>query len=305
MARYQYQIFIPGGNKTALVFGVHGLRDDEVLRKAIQDKILNKHEYDADGEVEQVGFVSLDISAPELLMTGGEFCGNATRSAVAYYFQKARSGDAEIKVSGTQKPVRAGLLSVGQLSAGHTSAGPQLEAWAEMPLIEDMSSAIKPLDSGLYWVPIEGISHLIVPIEQSEPYLKNILSCDNKAAQISIAIELLKKTIRDNSLSIDKACGIIFQENVSEKGLPDLLKMHPFVYVVSADTTYYETACGSGAICVGLYSSFLSGSSVNLPLLQPSGKIIRAEVECSDSGAITKGRISGEIEIGEVGEVEC
>ena len=293
MVRYQYQIFVPGGNKTALVFGIDGLESDTALRKTIQDKILAKHEHDADGEVEQVGFVSLDKSAPELLMTGGEFCGNATRSAAAYYFQESRSGDAAIKVSGTQKPVKAGLSS-----NGHSSKGTQLAAWAEMPLIEDLSSAIIPLKDGLHWVSIEGISHLVIPQEQSAPFLAKILSCDNKAAQINVAIELLKRTIKENFLPVGKAYGIMFLENVT-----DTLKMHPFVHVVSADTTYYETACGSGAICVGLASCFLSGKSVNLPLLQPSGKIIRAEVECSDSGTITKGRISGEIQIGEVNEV--
>ena len=291
MAHYQYQIFIPGGNKTALVFGIDGLENDIVLRKTIQDKILAKHERDLDGEVEQVGFVNINKSAPELIMTGGEFCGNATRSAAAYYFQESRHGDAGIKVSGTQKPVKAGLLT----------NGIQLEAWAEMPLIEDLSSAIIPLKDGLYWVSIEGISHLVVSKEQSEPYLKRILSCENKAAQISIAIEVLKTAIKENSLSIDKACGVMFLES----GFPDdVLKMHPFVHVVSADTTYYETACGSGAICVGLLSCFLSGKNVNLPLLQPSGKIIRAEVECSAAGKILKGKISGEIQIGEVNKLE-
>jgi hypothetical protein len=58
-------------------------------------------------------------------------------------------------------------------------------------------------------------------------------------------------------------------------------------------------------MCVGLVRSFLSGESVNLPLLQPSGKIIRTEVECSETGKVKLGKISGEIIIGETGEVEC
>jgi diaminopimelate epimerase len=289
MARYQYQIFIPGGNKTALVLGVDGLENDTILRKTIQDKILVKHEHDTDGEVEQVGFVSVDKTAPQLIMTGGEFCGNATRSAAAYYLLESRNGEIEIKVSGTQKPVKAGL----------SVNGTELEAWAEMPLIEDLSQAIIPLDNGLYWVSIEGISHLIVPQEQSAPYLSKILSCEKKNEQINIAIQLLKQTIEENSFSPGKACGIMFLEN------KEALKMHPFVHVVSADTTYYETACGSGAMCVGLVKSFLNGENINLPLLQPSGKIIRAEVEYSETGKAKMGRISGEIIIGETGELEC
>jgi diaminopimelate epimerase len=200
VAHYQYQIFIPGGNKTALVLGIDGLEDNSALRKAIQDKILAKHEYDVDGEVEQVGFVSIDKTAPQLIMTGGEFCGNATRSAAAYYLSESQSGNIEIKVSGTGKPVKAGLSSMGK----------QLDAWAEMPLFENLSQAVIPLSSGLYWVSIEGISHLIVPQEQSAPYLSKILSCENKNEQINIAIQFLKQTIEENSFSPGKACGIMF-----------------------------------------------------------------------------------------------
>ena len=294
MARYQYQIFVPGGNKTALVLGINGLENDSALRKAVQDKILSRHEADADGEVEQVGFISLDQTAPELLMTGGEFCGNATRSAAAYYLQKAKCGEARIKVSGTKKPVKAGL----------SAKGPLLEAWVEMPLVEDLPAAIMPVKDGFYWVSIEGISHLVVPEEQSIPYLKAILSSENKVAQINIALEVLKTAINENSLLVDKACGVIFLENCVDGNSAAILKMHPFVHVVTAGTTYYETACGSGAMCVGLYNYSQRRQSINLPLLQPSGKIITAEVECSDDGVLLKGKISGGIEAGETGEVE-
>ena len=298
MQSHQYQIFVPGGNKTALVLGLEGFDAEAALRKAVQDKILANHEHDTDGEVEQVGFISLDKSSPELIMTGGEFCGNATRSAAAYYLLDARSGEIEIKVSGTNKPVKAGL----------SSKGKQLEAWAEMPLIEDLSKAVIPLEGALYWVSIEGISHLIVPQDKSIPFLQRILSCESKDAQISIAIELLKKTIAENSLSMGKACGVIFLECVSQgsgflESLGGILKMHPFVHVAAAGTTYYETACGSGTMCVGLLDYFLRRKNVNMRLLQPSGKIITAEVECSDTGALKKGRISGEIQIGEILEV--
>ena len=289
MPCYRYQIFIPGGNKTALVLGVDGLDSDGVLRKAIQNKIFAKHKTDADGEVEQVGFVSVDKSAPQLIMAGGEFCGNATRSAAAYYFQQPRNGDTEIKVSGTSKPVKAGL----------SSKGTRLEAWAEMPIIEDYSSAFLPLKGGLYWVSIEGISHLIVPQVQSVSYLNRILSCENEDAQKNIAFDVLKKTSEENSLSPGKAYGVIFLENIA-----GLLRMHPFVHVVESDTTYYETACGSGAMCVGLLNSFLSRESANLPVLQPSGKIIRVETGCSDAGEPKRGKISGEVLIGDTCEVD-
>jgi len=288
MASYRYQIFVPGGNKTALVLGVDGRNADSALRKTIQDRIFAKHKRDADGEVEQVGFISTEKFVPKLFMTGGEFCGNATRSAAAYYLWGARGGNVEIKVSGAKKPVKAGLSAKGAL----------FEAWADMPLPGDLFTAVTPLKGGLYWITIEGISHLIVPQVQSMPFLNKILSCENNDARVNIAIEFLKNTINENYLSIDKACGIIFLENIA-----DMLKMHPFVHVLTADTAYYETACGSGAMCVGLFSCFLCRESVNIPLIQPSGKIIRVGVKYADVGILMNGRISGEIQIGETGEV--
>jgi diaminopimelate epimerase len=286
MGHYKYQIFIPGGNKTALVLGIDEVEDDIYIRKNIQDTIFKKHENDTDGEVEQVGFISVGNSAPRLIMTGGEFCGNATRSAAMYYYLARELKEVEITVSGTSKPLQAGVNS-------------SYEAWAQMPIFEDLYSAITPVKDGLYWVAIEGISHLVVSQVQSAYYLDKIFKCDNKDEQINTALAFLGKTIGENSLLLGKACGVIFLENIA-----DVLKMHPFVHVGTADTAYYETGCGSGAICVGLVSSMLHNDSINISLLQPSGKIIKAKVEHHESGKV-EGKISGSIEIGKIYEMEC
>lgn len=286
MKHYEYQIFVPGGNKTALVLGIDGLEDDFRLRKNIQDMILEKHKNDEDGEVEQVGFVSMGSSAPRLIMTGGEFCGNATRSAAMYYCLTRECKEVEITVSGTSRPLKAGANS-------------SSEAWAQMPVHDDLVSAITTTGSGLYWVTIEGISHLIVPQMQSVHCLSEIFKCDNKSEQIDIALSFLRKATDGNSLARGKACGIIFLENIA-----DSLKMHPFVSIETSGTAYYETGCGSGAICVGLVSSMLHGDSISIPLLQPSGKIIKAEVKRHANGKV-EGRISGCIEIGKIYEEKC
>ena len=282
---YQYQIFIPGGNKTALVFGIDGLKDDIDRRKIIQDKIIALHEDDTDGEVEQVGFVNVDKSSPQLVMTGGEFCGNATRTAVAYYLNNCE-GEIEIAVSGTSKSLLAGISSSGTV-------------WSYMPVFEDLSSSIIYVRGGLYWVMIEGISHLIVPQLQSVPYLSKILECENSNDQKKIALDLLSKTINNNSLPHSNSYGIIFLENIA-----DILKMHPFVYIKTAETANYETGCGSGAICIGLVSSMLFNKNINIPLLQPSGKIINAEVEYYEDNKV-KAKISGVVECKEKLVMEC
>ena len=282
MERYSYQIFVPGGNKTALVFG---REDDAALRKVIQDKIFAAHEQDEDGEVEQVGFVGTDKSLPQLTMAGGEFCGNATRAAAAYYLE-GREGKVEIAVSGAPKPLLAGITPAG-------------EVWAQMPIFEDVPAAITSVGDGLFWVDIEGISHLIVSQTQSLPLLKAIFDCKIKAGQTGIAFDFLSKIVQEHSLSLDKAYGIIFLENIA-----DVLKMHPFVHVVASQTTFYETGCGSGAMCVGLVSSMLRGEGTDISLLQPSGKIIKAVVEYCGNNDRAKGKILGDVERGATYEVE-
>jgi len=282
MSQIKYQIFVPGGNKTALVFGTEGLETDIKRRCEVQDKIFARHANDPDGEVEQVGFVAPERLAPTLIMAGGEFCGNATRTAAAHYLQN-KTGEIEITVSGATKKLRAGRRITG-------------EVWAEMPVYENLAEAIMPLSNGTYWVQMDGISHLIVPQRIAASYLDRISACESKAEQLAIAVDLLEKTITENKLSAGEAYGVIFLENTI-----DMLTMHPFVHVKTAGTTYYESGCGSGAMCVGLVSTYLQGAGVKLALLQPSGKVISADVEHTDGKV--RGRISGAVECGDILEL--
>ena len=72
----KYAICRPGGNDTALVYGSDYTQEQ---KKCINDAIMKKH-----SNVEQVGFIDFN-KKPELQMAGGEFCGNATRSAANLY----------------------------------------------------------------------------------------------------------------------------------------------------------------------------------------------------------------------------
>ncbi len=75
MKKYNYKIYIPSGNPTALVIGIE---KDLEKRKEINNAIMSKYDF-----IEQVGFIN--PNNPELIMAGGEFCGNATRCAINYY----------------------------------------------------------------------------------------------------------------------------------------------------------------------------------------------------------------------------
>jgi diaminopimelate epimerase/ribosomal protein S18 acetylase RimI-like enzyme len=258
--QFKYRIFDPNGNTTALVIG--HVSDDEkkqLIQKRIK-KLSSVH-------IEQVGFVNDDFSTPHLIMTGGEFCGNATRFA-AYLYQNGSPGKISIQVSGVK----------GKLEAGVTDS---LEAWTQMPVIN-----VKKINDDLYWVELEGISHLVV----SKNYSVQYLTSENLAGSAKELIRLAKSLLKSHNLYHEKAYGVIFTETVSNK-----IKIHPCVFVPSADTEEYESSCGSGSAAVGLVESLFLGKSVELPLLQKNDSIINVSAFYEKREA----RIIGGVEMGE------
>ena len=262
MKEYKYQIFIPGGNDTALVFG---LEPDARRRKEINDAIMKRFPH-----VEQVGFLSdLDLShkneRPQLFMAGGEFCGNATRSA-AWRYLNGQPGEIYIKSSGVKTPLRAGVSENG-------------EAWAEMPVGHALRD-IQEIDQDCFLVRMEGISHIVIMPESALKYIS--FSGDLKKS----AFDILK---RHNSLNLP-AAGVIFLENTAGG-----VKIHPCVRVSAIDTMFYETACGSGTVAAGLVLAYLNQTSVCLPLIQPSGHTITADIK-QQNMIVIEARISGVIQ---------
>ena len=254
MDKYQYQIFVPGGNDTALVFG---LELDAQRRKEINDSVMKKF-----SNVEQVGFLSNDNERPELLMAGGEFCGNATRSA-AWHYLNGQPGEICIKVSGVRMPLCAGVSEDG-------------EAWAEMP-VNPILNDIKEMERGYFLVHMEGISHIVVMPERASAYISSF----NNLKESALAI-----LTRHNLLDFP-AAGVIFLESISGS-----VKIHPCVRVSAINTMFYETACGSGTIATGLVSAYVNKANVILPLIQPSGHKITATVKQRNM-VVTDARISG------------
>lgn len=260
MKEYLYQIFTPGGNTTALVFD---LVDNLQVRKSINDNIMKKFPY-----VEQVGFLSTDVSKPQLVMAGGEFCGNATRCA-AWHYLNGTHGELSLKVSGV----------CNQLKAGVTKKG---EVWAEIPTIGTLNDVIE-FKQGFFLVKLEGILHVVVMPEQSKMYLKKTYNIKQSAMSI----------LCQNKLLDSPAAGVIFVEQTV-----NALKIHPCVYVSRINTLFYETACGSGTVAVGLVFALLNRKSEEITVIQPSTKTIRVFVSIKGE-EIDKAIISGGIEVHE------
>lgn len=256
MKGYSYQLFVPSGNDTALVFG---LEDDLQIRQAINDAIMKRFPH-----VEQVGFLSTDAKKPQLFMAGGEFCGNATRCAAWYYLNGA-PGVIELQVSGAEETLQAGVSADGKV-------------WAQMPVYEELD-CIQELADGFFLVPLQGIIHIVVMPKQTATYLRPDWD-----------VKLLGREILSRfGITEHMDAGVIFLEKTTSAW-----KIHPYVYVSKIHTMFYETACGSGTIAVGLAMAYQSRNNIEISLVQPSLKVIESVVHCQGQ-KITKALISGEI----------
>lgn len=262
MKEIRYIAFLPGGNKTALVLGD---KYDASEKKIINDAIMA-----ADPEIEQVGFVQ-DVgdnpeglpAFPTLDMAGGEFCGNATRSA-AYYYLQGREGEMVMTVSGGNR-----------VACGVHKAG---EAWCEIPVGKGNCELVA---EGIWQVELSGITHLVLEPETAAPYLE-----DRDFLKIP-GLALIEKF----HLNGQEAAGAIFLERLAG----GRLKINPIVWVRDIESLFYETACGSGTVATAIVLANKVKGNVSAEIVQPSGMSIRAEVE-SDGETVTRAVISGPVE---------
>jgi len=256
MSTSTYAIFKPGGNDTALVFG---LETDPTQRKKINDAIMRQHP-----NVEQVGFINPDPAQAELLMAGDEFCGNATRST-AWQVLGGQPGEVKIKVSGVERRLAAGVSEEG-------------DAWSQMPIYADPKK-IAFLPDGTAIVAMEGITHIVTEDVYPEATPEELKE---------IAFKMLEGAGLLESVA---AAGVMF---ISEKD--GRVQLRPVVWVRDIKTLFYETACGSGTTAVGLLTALKNKSSVDLPVIQPTGMPINITVGFN-ADTFDTAVISGPIEV--------
>ena len=236
MITYKYSIYRPGGNDTALV---ETLILEPKLKRQINDAIMATNP-----KVEQVGFINFDKRQIE--MAGGEFCGNATRSAVLR-FQNGEPGILKIKVSGAK----------GRLDAGTDTNG---NIWAEMPIYKDPSRL--SIQKNYSVVEMQGITHVVTTLPT-----KNKSREELKKAAFNLLLKL-------DLITNVNAAGVMFVSCVNKR-----IKLDPIVWVRDIKTLFYETACASGTTAVGLVEALKRKQNINnLSIKQPSGKDIKVSV---------------------------
>lgn len=253
--KYSYQIYSPSGNDTALVLP---LEQDAEKRRLVARQIMKMHP-----QVEQVGF--LDSKEPQLLMAGGEFCGNALRAAASYYLAD-RAGELQMEVSGTGGHA---------LTAGRTLSG---EVYAQMLGPHSIHELVEAREN-FFLVRLPGIVQVVMPCHKKQVQGLSLSNIKKQAGTILQALDLLQ----------EPAAGVIFVAKAG--GRRQIL---PCVRVAAVETMICESACGSGTIAVGLAVSFLTGRDVDIPIGQPSGQIIRAQI-WRKGEMVTEGRISGQV----------
>lgn len=263
--KYQISILRPGGNNTMLI---KGLVKNSNKKKLINDQMMSLYP-----NVEQVGFYEFNpkTNIATLEMAGGEFCGNATRS-LAYLLLNGKQGQITVKVLGTSKGLKAGIRK-------------ENTAFAQMPVTNFKS--IKKLRTNLFRVDLEGITQLVYI--QNEQVLSKRNRQINSQNLKSYAFKILQ---RENLIYSVPAAGVIF---VTDRG--KFIEIKPIVWVRDIETLFYETACASGTAAVGIWKAFQTSKKVvNVKILQPSGKLIEAEIS-KKSKSLIDVYIDGEIEI--------
>ncbi len=255
MKKLNYKIYIPSGNPTALVIGIE---KDIEKRKEINNYLMSKYDF-----VEQVGFISKNNY--ELIMAGGEFCGNATRSAVKYYLN-SKPGNISIKVSGVKDKLNAGIDNDNNV-------------WVDMPIIKgDFSKSVKRINSNSAIIKMYGITHMV--IESG-----NINKKYNKEELKEYAYEILE----EYNLLCENAAGVMFINKVNNN-----IELYPVVFVREINTLFYETACGSGTTAVAIYESSKLYKNIDINVIQPSGKIINVKTIVNENNIVNV-RISGQV----------
>ena len=167
--KYSYQIYSPSGNDTALVLP---LEQDAQKRRPVARQIMKLHP-----KVEQVGFLS--SKKPQLLMAGGEFCGNALRAAASFYLAD-RAGELKMEVSGTGGHA---------LKAGRTLSG---EVYAQMLGPHRIHELVEARED-FFLVRLPGIVQVIMPCHKKQVQGLSPSNIKEQAVRILQVLDLMQE----------------------------------------------------------------------------------------------------------------
>lgn len=201
---------------------------------------------------EQVGFIVTpenEKSVLRLEMSGGEFCGNAVLSAAAFCLHKGLTKEHRffLESSGSESPLECKV---------EVKSSSQFEAKAEMPPPISTKDLVVNLNG-------KSISGSIVQLSGITHFLTSYWP---RKEEFNLIVEEVSKNI-DN-----KAIGIIPYKKIKEEEY----EIWPFVYVSETGSRFFEQACGSGTLALGIYLSKINEEK-KFSVHQPGG-IVKVEI---------------------------
>lgn len=233
------------------------------------------------GHAEQVGFIVPNTlpNTPELIMMGGEFCGNATRSLAAYAVHLQLQGEKMpsdgqsllISCSGASQPITCKVTQAAtdpsnRYEVSACLPAPVVVANTELQItpaslqnsIADVSASLSAMLSAAKIFDCGGLMHIVIPTECSD---------------YDILAEYFTH-IKPYALRLPApAVGVLFYNEKQQT-------LIPIVHVKKTNTTYCEQSCGSGTIAVGAYINEMDHAKMGatstptakrLDLQQPGG----------------------------------
>ena len=248
-----YFLLNPTGNITILVVSIVSPCDQPGVAC-----MLMKHE----PECEQVGFIYDTKGADTgLRMAGGEFCGNATMSAAAFFcyisgISAEHTVSVSVEVAGCDEPVLVDITKKKDAEGRFIYKGsvqmPEHNSLTQHELIyKERTYDLPVVDMG-------GILHIIAtgPLDMSD----------------GEAEEAIRKWCKDLGAG---ALGIMQVQPVSA----DTMDLRPLVYVRTPESCYWESSCASGTTAAGIY---LAKKGAEVPVLhfrEPAGELTVTEQE--------------------------
>jgi diaminopimelate epimerase len=228
-----FVITAAGGNGTAIKILEKPLTRKEYAKRG--NELLKKTEPFG---AEQAGFLIPKINHFE--MAGGEFCGNAARSAALLLSEIKKKPNVSFTMSGYKGTITGTVRKINEK---------KYEVECVFPGFTMKKKKVK-LSNGqeAMLVDLGGIVHIVMKAKFPQ---------ERKIYQA-----LHKKITKELNLENKSAVGVVWIEKTENS-----VKMHPVVWVKEVNTFFYETSCGSGAIAVGEVTGICS-------IIQPTGKEI-------------------------------
>ncbi|WP_101912685.1 hypothetical protein [Megasphaera vaginalis (ex Bordigoni et al. 2020)] len=266
MQTIHYVMADPSGNTTILVLD----RIDRADHSVVAAKLLASEALEA----EQVAYLTMDPAdgtALRIDMMGGEFCGNASRSAAAYALSLTREdkGMYRVSCSGCTVPLGVAVERKGDV----------FQAVIDMPLPESVEAVLIPVNDlpyRFFKVTLPGIVHFVYFVQTGDNVDKEIYW------------QALREYVSTDAYA---AYGLIIVDTQA-------LTMVPAVYVAETDTRYWERSCGSGSAAAAAALACVGRRNVACTLRQPGGAIaIAAKV---DDGELQSLRIGGTVALSAV-----